>query len=787
MTRSRGMLALAGRLIREAISSRRVVSPGFPYDTPKVSVLSPASARAGCNICFNSCTTRVYLDGGRVVSITGHDGDPVTRGRLCAKGQLLVQMQDNPYRLRYPQKRTGRRGQGRFVRIGWEQGLDELAAALDRVRKEYGPEALAVFSGTRSGLLSLHGVAALFTDCYGTPNFSGTNPFCATGADLAFEMTQGVSMGNSGNAYTDADLGSSDFYLFIGDNMAETRPVNFGLIQRCRLAQGARMVVVDPRQTVTASKADEWHPIRPGTDMALGLAMIYHVIARGLVSSTFVGRWVEGYEQIERFVLERGYTPEWASRITDLPAATIARLAEEYASADRAVIFACRGITQHSNSVQSSRVFMILAAIAGNWGKPGAGVMLIGSSLPIGAAAPFLRPPGMRRAVRRSPAGWIEAMRDGRPYPIRALIMTGNPLSLWPGQTALREALQRLDIVAHLELFPNESSAYADYVFPMASGIECGEVNRLSEDRRVVWIDKLVDPPGEAKPDYWFWIELGKRLGFSDVLKDAYKDPAVLWDETMIGHPLVREMTVARLRHDPRGWVRGPLQSEDSQEIETLFLEGSSFPGAPAGRRFPTPSGKLELWTEQLDARLRQYGLSALPEFYAEPEGLIPLPHLEYLTPDTAEGIESPFWADRALSRTVRIVERSSAQVEGYDTELVTGRPPAVHFHSWTHFFWQAQEACPDLFVHIHPEKAATHGIRSGDRVVIESPRGAIEAVARVDPGIRRTAIFVPLGWDERQPYHPWKAVNRLLPAEQRCPVSDQTNFKATVCRIRKG
>jgi len=763
-----------------------LAAAGFPYNTPKTSVLASSSARAGCNMCFNSCTTRVYVEDGRVVSIVGHSEDPVTKGRLCAKGQLLVQMQDNPHRMTRPLKRAGRRGEGRFVAIGWEQGLDELAAALERVRNEHGPEALAIFSGTRSGLLALHGMAALFRDAFGTPNFSGTNAFCAMGADLAFEMTQGVSIGNSGNAYTEADLGSSDFYLFIGDNMAATRPVNFGLIQNCRLAGGARMVVVDPRHTVTASKADEWLAIRPGTDMALGLAMIHHVITRDLVDAAFIDRWVEGYDQIRRFVLEKQYTPEWAARITDIPATTIVRLAESYARAQRAVIFACRGITQHSNSAQCSRVLMMLAVITGNWGKPGAGVMMIGSSLPLGAELPLVAPRPFRRPIRRSPAGWLEAMREGRPYPIKALIMTGNPLSLWPGQAALREALQNLDVVAHLELFRNESGTYADYVFPMASGIEAGEVNRLSEDRRVVWIDKLVDPPGEAKPDYWFWIELGKRLGFGDILKEKYKDPAVLWDEFMIQHPLVRGMSVARLRRDPRGWVRGPLVSEDSPEIETLFLDGSTFPGAPAGRRFPTPSGKLELWTERLDARLRQYGLSALPEFYAEPESLIPLPHLEYLTSDSAEGIESPFWADRALGRTVRIVDRSSAQVEGYDTELVTGRPPAVHFHSWTHFFWQAQEICPDLRVHIHPDKAAPHRIRSGDRVVVESPRGTIEAIAHVDAGIRPTAIFIPLGWDERQPYHPWNPVNRLLPAEQRCPISDQTNFKATVCRIRK-
>jgi anaerobic selenocysteine-containing dehydrogenase len=427
------------------------------------------------------------------------------------------------------------------------------------------------------------------------------------------------------------------------------------------------------------------------------------------------------------------------------------------------------------------------AAVTGHWGRKAAGVMAITSDIPIRAEAPPDRSPATRPRVRRSPAGWIEAMRSGRPYPIKALIATGNPLSLWPDQAALREGLLNLDVIAHIELFPNESSAWCDFLLPAATGIEAGEINRYAEDRRVVWIEKVIDPPGEARPDYWIWIELGKRLGFADVLKDEYKDPVKLWDEAMRHDPRMRGLSAARLRASPTGWLRWPILAEDGPSADTLFLEGTSYPGDPKKRRFPTPSGKLELWTPALEETFQCYGLSALPEFYTEPEQLLSLPTIEYVARDGDEGVLSPVWESPCLANVVRIVkEPPPVDRRRYDMELITGRPPAPHFHSWTHWLWQAQEQCADLFAHIHPDRAAALGIKSGDRVRIESSRGAIEAVAWVAPGIRPTAVYVPLGWDERQPYHPWRPVNWLMPRDQRCPVSDQTNFKVSLCRVSR-
>lgn len=763
----------------------------FPYREQRQDVVADRVVPGGCNICFNACSTKYHFHGKDLVRITGNDEDPLFQGRVCPKSQLMLQLYHSEHRLQFPQKRVGERGEGRFERISWDQALDEIAQKLERVRDTHGADALALFIGTRTGILEYAGYTRLFAQLWGTPNHEGTDPFCASAKSVAFQLTQGAV--GSGNSYTSEDIGSAALYVYFGDNQAETRPVYFGMVNDWRIRNGAKMVVVDPRLTVTASKADRWLAIRPGTDMALALAMCHCILNRRLHDERFCADWVVGFEQWRDFIADRGYTPQWAEPITGIAAAEIERLAAEVAAADGCVIFGSRGINQHTNGTQTNRVLMFLAAITGNWGRRGGAYFNMTTFVPIAPDAPVQRRPAVRRPrVRRSPAGWTEAMTQGKPYPIRALIACNNPMAQWPGQDAARAALKALDLVVHIELFANETSAFADYLLPAATGIEKGEIGRANDDRRVVWIDKLIEPPGEAKADSWIWIELARRLGFGDVLKESYKDTSVFWDEVCIDNPLMRGVTQQRLHSVPWRWVRAPAATESSPEIETLYLEGTTAPGAAAGKRFPTPSGKLEFFTDALERKFQAVGLSALPEFYSEREQLLDLPHLELLDTDADEGVISPFTSPATWSARARLVAASAdgpgarLRAQGFDTELITGRPPAAHFHSMTHYLWQAQEMWPDLYCQLHPEKAARLGIADGERLRVETAHGAIEAVAWVSAGIRPTAVFVPIGWGERQPYHPWRSVNFLTDKNQRDPVSDQTNLKLLLCRITR-
>jgi len=761
----------------------------YPYRLPSDEREADRVEPGGCNICFNCCSTKFHFKGDTLVRITGNDEDPLLEGRVCPKSQLTLQLYHNDKRLTHPMKRVGERGEGRFERISWDQALDEIADRLKALRDEWGPETLALYVGTRTGILTKNAYTRLFGQMWGTPNVEGTDPFCAAGKNLSYLITQGTV--GSGNSYTEGDMGSAQLYVYFGDNQAETRPVYFGMINDWRIRHKAKMVVVDPRLTVTASKADRWLAIRPGTDMALGLALIHHVLSHDLHDRKFCDDWVLGWEKWRDSILAAGYTPEWAAPITSIPADQIRRLAEEIAAADGCVMFASRGINQHTTSAQTNRVLMFLAAITGNWGRKGGAFFNMGAGVPIAPNAPEHRRGKYEKPmVRKSPVGWTEAIRNGRPYPLKAMIACNNPLAQWPGQDEARAALKALDLLVHIELFPNETTAFADYVLPAAAGIEKGEIGRSNDDRRVVWIDRMIDPPGEAKPDGWIWIELGKRFGFDDVLKEEYKDPAVFWDEACIDNDQMRGCTQRRLHSVPYRWVRYPVASEGAPEQETLYLEGTTAVGQPEGKRFPTASGKLEFWTEALETKFNTLGLSAVPEFYSEQEQLIDLPYIRLTVDDADDGTLSPFGKVPTLATPGEIVQPGNnapgaqLRARGFDTELVTGRPPAPHFHSWTHYFWQAQEMWPDLYVQIHPDRAKERGIADGARVRVETAHGAIEAVAWIHAGIRPTAVFIPIGWGERQPFHPWRSVNFLTDKTQRDPISDQTNLKTHLCRI---
>ena len=770
----------------------REKGPSFPYRTSRTEREADRVEPGGCNICFNCCSTKFHFKDDKLVRITGNDEDPLLKGKVCPKSQMTLQMYNSTERLTHPLKRVGERGEGKFEKISWDQALDEIAEKLKSIRDEYGGEALGMFVGTRTGIITKSGYTRLFAQMFGTPNIEGTDPFCAAGKSVAYQLTHGTV--GCGNSYTETDLGSAELYVYLGDNQAETRPVYFGMLNDCRIKNGAKMVVVDPRLTPTASKADRWFGIRTGTDMAFALALSHHILKNNLQDQKFCDDWIIGWDKWRDFIFEQGYTPEWAAPITGIAAEDIKWLAEEIAKADGCVIFGSRGINQHTNSTQTNRALMYVAAITGNWGRKGGAFVNMTAGPPIAPNAPDDRRPEIKRPkIRKSASGWVEAMRIGKPYPMKAMLACNNPFGQWPGQNTVRDGFAALDLIVHIELFANATSAFADYVLPAAGGIEKGEIGRTNDDRRIVWIDRLIDPPGEAKPDGWIWIELGKRLGFDDVLKEEYKDSAVFWDEVCIkDNPHLAGVTQKRLHSTPYRWVRFPVATEDAPEIETLYMEGMTAVGQPEGKRFATPSGKLEFFTEAMEAKFNSMGLSALPEFYSEREQRIDLPYCELVQDDSEDGVYNPFHKGNTHSSPGRLMPIGNdtpgqrLREQGFDMELVTGRASASHFHSWTHYFWQAQEMCPDMYCQIHPDRAQELGISDGDKVRVSTSHGSVEAVAWITNGIRDHAVFLPMGWDERQPYHPWKSVNFLTDRTQRDPISEQTNLKSLLCKVER-
>jgi thiosulfate reductase/polysulfide reductase chain A len=316
-----------------------------------------------CDMCPWRCGIVVTTVNGRVRKIDGNPRDPKSRGRLCARGQAGVSFLYDPDRLRRPAIRTGARGEGRFRDATWEEALDHGAAKLLAIKERYGPEAVA-FLGHTSGD---HWFVDHLPQAWGSPNAARpSTSLCTSPREEASILTVGRAVGN----HEPVDWDEARCIVLIGTHVGEdARNTMMQDLARAR-ARGARLIVVDPRFSSAAMKADTWLPIKPGTDTALLLAWMNVLIGEGLVDREFVERWTVGFERLAAHVAER--TPEWASPITELPAAAIRESARALGrERPRSVIVPGRHVVWYGNDTQRMRAVYIVDALLGAYGRPG--------------------------------------------------------------------------------------------------------------------------------------------------------------------------------------------------------------------------------------------------------------------------------------------------------------------------------------------------------------------------------------------------------------------------------
>jgi thiosulfate reductase/polysulfide reductase chain A len=314
-------------------------------------------------MCPWRCGIVVQTVGGRVRKIDGNPRDPKSRGKLCARGQAGVSFLYDPDRLQRPQIRAGERGLGRFRDASWDEALGESARRLLAIRDRDGPEAVA-FLGHTSG-------DWWFVDhlpqAWGSPNAAKpSTALCTSPREEAAILTFGHGIGN----HEPVDWDEARCLVLIGTHIGEdARNTTMQDLARAR-ARGAKLVVVDPRFSIAASKADLWLPIRPGTDTALLLAWMHVLVGEGLVDREFIDRWTVGFERLAAHVAAR--TPEWAAPITDLPADRIRESARLLGrERPRSVIVPGRHVTWYGNDTQRMRAVYLIDALLGACGRPG--------------------------------------------------------------------------------------------------------------------------------------------------------------------------------------------------------------------------------------------------------------------------------------------------------------------------------------------------------------------------------------------------------------------------------
>ncbi|MCK4782180.1 MAG: molybdopterin-dependent oxidoreductase, partial [Desulfobacteraceae bacterium] len=481
-----------------------------------VQPISEEVLKSCCNMCYRVCGVLVHLDDGKVTRVEGDPECPVNRGSLCVKGLAAAEALYHPDRLKYPLKRVGARGEGKWQRVSWDEALETIAQAMNGAKEKYGAESVVFSHGDPKGFE--HYISRL-CNVFGTPNICDTRPVCSIPRRFGAAITYGFDTITT-DASSDIDYPPACMVQW-GANIAFTHHPNYiRLIQA--LEKGTKLIVIDPRKTGLAAKADLWLQPRPKTDLALALGMINIIINEGLYDKSFVDNWTIGFDKIQEHI--KDYPVEKVVEITWVPGEKIIEAARMYATTKPACIQDGNAMDDDLNSVQTSRAVSILRAITGNLGTPGGDIDW--ADLPLGLKPTYapgrpdatsftlgekmsedqrgkiigadagLAPVPMVRIV--PPQLLVKAILNEKPYPIKVLcVHANNPLMTWPNAQEVYQALIKLDFFYVADHFITPSAELADIILPAATYLE---VNDVAFRSPFVVVRQKVAQIGEAWP-----------------------------------------------------------------------------------------------------------------------------------------------------------------------------------------------------------------------------------------------------------------------------------------------
>lgn len=671
-----------------------------------------------CMLCVWDCGIKAHVKDGRLIKVEGLPEHPVSRGYICPRGEALPSYVYSASRLTTPIRRE----KGRWQKVSWDAALDYCAEKLNEIKKKYGARALAVFCGS-VGVenIEVATFARRFKGAFGTPNLLSVENICYRARILARQLTFG--------RYPLDDPGPARCIILWGHNPDGAKGMLGELIRKKLCEDNLELIVVNPKRVPLAEKA--YHlPIRPGTDAALGLAMLNVIINEDLYDKEFVKKYTVGFTELVDHVQQ--YTPEWAQDITWLPAADIKNVARIFAQAKPGcIIQGINSLDQHRNGLQNSRLLSILQAVTGNFAVPGswvtvprvplANLSLKDQEVSIGAEEyPIFSSLWGRQAPFGIATLFPQAALEGKPYPIRASIVTAaNPVVSFPAAQRFKEAFASLDFLAVMDPFLTETAELADVVLPATTFLEKGGLayvyGVVHGEPYAMLHHKVIEPVGESWPDWKIWSELGRRLGLGEYFPwkneeevvDAFLKPGELKD---------------KLNANPLGAYYG--------EKEYLIYQH---------KKLGTPSEKVEIYSQTL----KDHGYDPLP-VYLEP-GQSPL--------NTPE-----------LYRQFPII-------------LISGERAQEFTHTQLHQVPALRNSNPEPLAEIHPATATQYGLTDGSLAQIETKNGKIQMRLRATEKITPGVVSVPHGWANAN-------VNLLVDMDIIDPITAYPDFKAVLCRV---
>jgi len=646
-------------------------------------------------MCTVRCPIRVEVENDEVKWIEGNPHVPAIEGALCAKGSAGLALLNDTERPQYPMIRTGPRGAGEWRRASWEEALDYAAENLKKAKEAHGPESLVYCERVN---LNTH-ISKAFLKAFGTPNYFSHDALCKGSVNTAFRSLTG---------YTDPQVGvdyaNTKHIVLYGRNIFEALEIKAINNLFKALDKGAKMTYIDPRLTITASKADRFLMIRPGTDLALNYALMHVILKEGLQDKVYVRRWVKGMKELEKFV--EPYTPEWAAKETGIPAEEIVALARELGEAKPSVIFhyGYRG-AHHSNEIHLRRSLIILNALMGSIETPGGlffkkGPKMAGVSplkrydeqeFPKITAPRFDGCGGLHFPIADTAHGipqmFPHAVLNEDPYPIKALLVNRfEPLQSIPDSAAVQRALDKLDFIATIDVNYSEIAWYSDVILPESTYLERGDsIQTISGLRPQLFIrNPAVSPRYDTKPAWWILKELAKRLDMGQYF--PYETIEDIWNYQLEGTGVDLEA------FSKQGFVSLADKAIWWDRDKTI--------------QFKTPSGKIEL----ISTLMENAGFPSLVPY--EPVESVPEGHFR----------------------------------------LMVGRC-AAHTHVSTQNNLYLSELVPENELWINTKIAARLGIKDGQFVEVSSPlnnNGKLRA--KVTDFIHPEAAFMLHGFGKTVP-----------------------------------
>ena len=678
--------------------------------------------KTSCSTCGSCCEVDTYVEDGKLVSVEGARNTPMQSGGMCAKGAAAKQYVYNKDRILYPMKRVGKKGEGKFERISWEEAYEMIAENLLRIRKESGPESVVFYAGYpkwyRPALLRL-------ANAFGSPNYCTESSTCFQAAALAWRSLYG-------NGICGPDMKNAKTLLVWSSNLYHSNTPMSGTYQGLK-KRGAKIIVVDPRHSVTAHDADIHLQLIPGTDGALALSMAQVIIEEGLYDKEFVENYVYGFEEYREYV--QNFVPEEAEKITGVPAAQVRLAARTYAgNGPASVMFSASPIVHHINGVQNYRAVFSLIAITGNYDVEGGNRTQPGPFSPANEFGRVRRFDGIEAIGQKEFPVWFDLSCDEaqctkladyileeKPYPIKAVFAMGLNHRMWPQPEHLQRALEKLDFYVNVELFMSESSNAADLVLPACTSYEREEVH-VGKGGRFYLSNRAIEPVGEAKNDIEIIIDLLKKMGLKDeALENGY--------EAYMQHILEPSgLTLEELKNHPQGMQGKNLFPPVVKTYESAPLH--------------TPSGKVELKSLVLERYRESHGYEGLPVYH-------------------------DYRAETKIDRNQ------------YPLILSTGNRKPQFFHARVYRMAWLSNIEKATLVEIHPEDGEKYHIKDGATVKVVSPSGEMVGIAAYTIAGKPGVVNIYHG-------NPKGDANELIGKDYLDPISGFPGYRSYFCRIER-